>query len=200
MGTTAVTRGRTASARNKGPPHAEAVAHRSMTPTLAVWFRLTMLTIAGSSRTVSPMDSEDIELRNATYRRFVELGRAPTAEEVATQTGRRAGSVRDGWQRLHDAHALVLDASGDIAMADPFAARPTPFQVEAHGRAWWANCAWDAFGIGAALKADSVIHTTCADCQQPLDINVRDGQADDLDLVFHVLVPAASWWDDIGFT
>lgn len=146
------------------------------------------------------MDGADIELRNATYRRFIDLGRAPTAEEVASQIGRQPAAVRDGWRRLHDAHALVLDPAGEIAMANPFAARPTPFQVEAAGRQWYANCAWDAFGIGAALKVDSVIHTTCGDCQKPLDIAVRDGRPGDLDLVFHVLVPAASWWNDIGFT
>jgi len=72
--------------------------------------------------------------------------------------------------------------------------------VEAAGRSWFANCAWDAFGIGAALGADSTIHTECADCGTPLDIGVHDGHPDDTDLVFHVLVPAASWWNDIGYT
>ncbi len=146
------------------------------------------------------MDAEDIDLRNATYQSFVELGRAPTAAEVAATTGSSATAVRDGWQRLHDAHALVLDDAGEIAMANPFAARPTPFRVEAVGRSWFANCAWDAFGIGAALESDSTIHTECPDCRQPIDIDVRDGRPDDTDLVFHVLVPAASWWDDIGYT
>ncbi len=146
------------------------------------------------------MDADDIALRNATYRRFVELGRAPSAAEIAATTGSSATAARDGWRRLHDAHALVLDDAGEIAMANPFAARPTPFRVEAAGRSWFANCAWDAFGIGAALESDSAIHTECPDCRQPIDIAVRDGRLDDTDLVFHVLVPAASWWDDIGYT
>ena len=146
------------------------------------------------------MDAADIDLRNATYRRFVELGRAPSAAEVAAETGAPEDAVRAGWRRLHDAHALVLDGAGEIAMANPFAARPTPFRVEAAGRSWFANCAWDAFGISAALGVDSTIHTECADCAAPLDIAVRGGRPDDTDLVFHVLVPAASWWDDIGYT
>jgi hypothetical protein len=146
------------------------------------------------------VDAADIELRNSTYRSFVELGRAPTAQEVADVTGATEAAVREGWLRLHDAHALVLDGASEIAMANPFAAKPTPFRVEAAGRSWFANCAWDAFGIGAALRADSTIHSECADCHTPLDIVVRDGRPDDTDLVFHVLVPAASWWDDIGYT
>jgi hypothetical protein len=118
------------------------------------------------------VDTADIDLRNATYRRFVGLGRAPSAAELADATGVSETAVREGWQRLHDAHALVLDDAGEIAMANPFAAHPTPFRVEAAGRSWFANCAWDAFGIGAALQADSAIHTECADCRTPLDIVV----------------------------
>ena len=146
------------------------------------------------------MDTADIDLRNATYRRFVELGRSPSPAELADVIGVFETAVREGWQRLHDAHALVLDDAGEIQMANPFVAQPTPFRVEAAGRWWFANCAWDAFGIGAALHADSTIHTECADCGTPLDIVVRDGRPNDTDLVFHVLVPAASWWDDIGYT
>lgn len=146
------------------------------------------------------MDTADLDLRNATYRRFVELGRAPSAAEMAAATGKSQQAVRESWRRLHDDHALVLDGSDEIRMANPFAAQPTSFRVEAAGRSWYANCGWDAFGIGAALHVDSTIHTDCADCHEPLDITVRNGRPIEADLVFHVLVPAASWWNDIGFT
>jgi hypothetical protein len=146
------------------------------------------------------METADIELRNATYHRFAELGRAPTAGEIADATARPERDVRAAWRRLHDAHALVLDDAGDIRMANPFSAVPTPFRVQAVGRDWYANCAWDAFGIGAALHVDSVIDTECADCHEPIRLRVRDGRPDDTDLVFHVLVPAVDWWQDIGFT
>jgi Alkylmercury lyase len=146
------------------------------------------------------MDLGDLQLRRATYSSFVELGRAPTAGELATDTGATPDEVRQGWRRLHDAHALVLGADGDIRMANPFSAVPTPFRVEAGGRSWFANCAWDAFGIGAALHVDSRISTTCADCGEAVDLAVRGNRPDDEELVFHVLVPAVSWWQDIGFT
>ncbi len=147
------------------------------------------------------VDAADIDLRNATYRAFVDLGRAPTVAEIATATGTSEAAVGEGWARLHEAHALVIDAaSGEIRMANPFAARPTPFRVDAAGRSWFANCGWDAFGIGAALHVDSTIHTRCPDCGDPIEIDVRDGEPTEADLVFHVLVPAVSWWNDIGFT
>lgn len=146
------------------------------------------------------MDAADLVLRNATYRLFVALGRAPTPQEVAAAAGTLESSLREGWKRLHEAHALVLDGAGELRMANPFSAVPTPFRVEAAGRSWFANCAWDAFGIGAALHVDSSIFTECADCQSPLEIRVRNGRPDEEELVFHVLVPATAWWNDIGFT
>ena len=130
-----------------------------------------------------------------TYRRFVELGRAPTPDEVGDPD-----EVRDAWRRLHDAHALVLDGDGAIRMANPFSAVPTPYRVEAAGRSWYANCAWDAFGICAALHVDGRIDATCPDCGEPIAVEVRDKRPDDESLVFHCLVPAAQWWDDIVFT
>jgi hypothetical protein len=108
--------------------------------------------------------------------------------------------VRDAWRRLHDAHALVLDGDGAIRMANPFSAVPTPYRVEAAGRSWYANCAWDAFGICAALHVDGRVDATCPDCGEPIAVEVRDERPDDESLVFHCLVPAAQWWDDIVFT
>jgi hypothetical protein len=146
------------------------------------------------------LEHDDLEIRNATYRQFVALARAPRAEEVAASLGRPEADIRAGWRRLHDAHALVLDDADEIRMANPFSAVETPFRVEAAGASWYANCAWDALGIGAALHKDSAIQTECADCHDPLRIEVRGGRPNETDLVFHVLVPAAAWWQDIGFT
>jgi len=137
------------------------------------------------------MDEHDLELRNWVYRTFVELGRAPTRKELSDD---------DGLRRLHDAHALVLDAdSGEIRMANPFSAVPTPYRVEAAGGSWFANCAWDAFGIPAALHVEGRVSTECGDCGEPIEIDVG-GEPEPAGYVFHVAVPAAQWWDDIVFT
>ena len=147
------------------------------------------------------MDGDDLRLRNLTYGLFVELGRAPSAGEVADREGTTADEVVAGWRRLHDGHAIVLDPTTDaILMANPFSGVPTPHVVEADGRRWYANCAWDAFGICAALQTDGRIETSCRDCGDPIKIEVRDGRPGDSSLVFHCLVPAARWWDDIVFT
>jgi hypothetical protein len=132
---------------------------------------------------------------------FVERGSAPSAEDVAAATGTRAAEVLEGWHRLHAAHALVLDAAGrELRMANPFSAVPTSYRVQAAGRWWYANCAWDAFGICAAMHVDGRIEAACPDCGEPLTIAVTDGEPDDPSLLFHCLEPARLWWEDIVFT
>jgi hypothetical protein len=137
-----------------------------------------------------------IALRNRTYAAFVEHGRAPAASELGDP-----GQVAEGWRLLHEAHALVLEPDSDaIRMLNPFSAVATPYRVLAQERWWYANCAWDAFGICAALGVDGLVESACPDCGEPYSVEVRDGRIDRPDLIFHVLVPAAQWWDDIVFT
>jgi hypothetical protein len=147
------------------------------------------------------MHDADLALRNLTYRMFAEVGRAPTVEEVATAAGMTRHHVDEAWRRLSDAHAIVLrEGSGELLMANPFSAVPTPHRVRAAGRWWYANCAWDAFGVCAALHVDGRIETTCPDCGEGIGVDIHHERPDDDTLLFHCLVPAAHWWDDIVFT
>jgi alkylmercury lyase-like protein len=142
------------------------------------------------------VDESDLELRRRTYAFFAEHARAPAAAELGA-----TDSILAGWRRLHDAHALVLNqATNELRMLNPFSAVSTAHRVRAGGRWWYGNCAWDAFGICAALHEDGRIETSCPDCGEPLAVDVRQERPDDDSLLFHCLVPAARWWDDIGFT
>ena len=139
---------------------------------------------------------DDLDLRRRTYGHMVGHGRAPRPEELGDPA-----EVLAGWRRLHDAHALVLNpATDEIRMLNPFSVVPTAYRVEARGRSWYGNCAWDALGICAALGADGRIETSCPDCGAPIEVEVRGRRLNRDDLLFHCLVPAARWWDDIVFT
>lgn len=148
------------------------------------------------------MDERDLALRRLTYRLFVDRGRAPTAGEVAAEAGSTTADVEAGWRRLHDAHALVLNpATAELRMANPFSAVPTAYRVQAGGRWWYANCAWDAFGVCAALRVDGRIETSCPDCGEPLALAIEDGAlVEPVDSVIQFALPAARWWEDIGAT
>ena len=148
------------------------------------------------------MDELDLRIRTHLYSSFVEDGCARSPSEVAAALGVAADEVADAYRRLHDGHALVLQpGTTEIRMLNPFSAVETPHRVDAGGRSWFANCAWDALGIPGALHGDGVVHSRCPDCGEPLELEVRDGElVGGAELLVHFVVPARHWWDDIAFT
>jgi len=148
------------------------------------------------------MDAFDLEVRRHVYLAFASDGRPPSAGETATALWRSLEEVEKAYRRLHDAHALVLQpGTTTIWMANPFSAVETPHRVECAGRRWYANCAWDALGIMAAFRRDGRVESECADCREPVSLDVADGSlVGGQELLVHILVPARRWWEDIGFT
>ena len=148
------------------------------------------------------MDEFDLRIRNHLYASFVRDGSAASVSEAAEALQLRDADVSDAYRRLHDAHALVLQPNGtEIRMLNPFSAVETTYRVEAGGRSWFANCAWDSLGIPAALHGDGRIEAACPDCGERLELEVRDGElVRGADLLVHFVVPARRWWDDIAFT
>jgi hypothetical protein len=149
------------------------------------------------------MESEyavDTAVRLEVYRFFVEEGRPPVPAEVAQALVTDQASVEESLRRLAEAHVLVL-APGTpyIWMANPLSAIPTPFQVEIGGRVFFANCMWDALGVIAMLGGTGLVATWCPDCQEQMSVMVADNRLVSRPGVVHFAVPAAHWWDDIGF-
>jgi hypothetical protein len=143
----------------------------------------------------------DRDVRLHVYAHFVEHQRPPTTKQAAAVFGVSSRTVRDAFQRLAAGRALVLRRNSDeVLMAMPFSADPTPFEVTAKGRTWYAACAWDALGVPAMLHSDAVIDTSCGDCGQPLKIEVQSGSVTGSSALIHFAVAAAHWWDDIEFT
>ena len=149
------------------------------------------------------MDELDLRIRTYAYGSFVRTGTAPTAADTAEALDLDPAEVEASYGRLHAGRAIVLEpgSTTTIRMLNPFSAIETHHMVEAAGRSWYANCAWDALGVAAALHEDADVSSRCADCGDPLELEVRDGLlARGADLLVHILVPARHWWDDIVFT
>lgn len=141
------------------------------------------------------------DIRLYVYEQMIETSSAPSAADVARALSLEPSEVEAAFRALADARMLVLrPGTTTIWMAMPFSNAQTPFTVISNGRAYYANCAWDAFGIAALLRADSRIFTTCADCGGALERKISKGALTDTRGVVHFALPARRWWDDIGFT
>jgi len=150
-----------------------------------------------------PTDAELRAVRQAIYRAIVDTAVAPRPADVAAGCGISIERADAAFRALADAHVVVLrqspSSSTELWAAPPFAADETGFRVDANGKSWFGVCAWDAFGVPAALHADARIRAACAWSGEPIECGVRDGAAFGTAVV-HLLVPAARFWDDIFYT
>jgi hypothetical protein len=129
------------------------------------------------------VNDDQLALRRTIFEAFAATGAPP---ELPDTPDLRA---------LEERHVVVRDDRGRIRMAHPFAAHAEGARVDARGRSWWGNCAWDGFGIVHALKLPEATITA-----QGITVAVDDGVPRATQAVFAVAVPAAHWWDDIGHT
>jgi hypothetical protein len=144
-------------------------------------------------------DSElfDWTVRNAVYATILERSVPPTADETAMALGVSPDDVRSAYERLNSRHALFLTpGSHDVRMAHPFSGVPTAFRVEADGRTYRANCAWDTLGIPAALHADARIEAPIGDGES-MRFAIEAGQLKGWQGVVHFPLPFRRWYDDL---
>jgi hypothetical protein len=146
-------------------------------------------------------DETDVAVKLAVYRHFTETGSRPDADEVARRTGLSVADVLGAFQSLRARRLLWLEPDGRvIRMAPPFSAVPTQHRVAVDGVDYFANCAWDALGIPAALRKAGRVRSRCEQSGEPLDLAVGLDGPEPTAWLFHCLVPAAHWWDDLVFT
>jgi hypothetical protein len=146
-----------------------------------------------------PSETIVATVRNAIYAEVVRSGTAPAPQDVARTHGLDEHDVANAYRALADGHVIVLKPGTlDVCWAPPFSLVPSPFKSIVDGR-WFAPCAWDAFGIPAALHRDAVVEASCAWSGDPIACGVVNGESYGAGVV-HLLVPAAHFWDDIGYT
>ena len=151
--------------------------------------------------------SEDFNhrVRLQLYAMFLESGRCPSIAEVAGVLQCGVSDVAAAFQELAAAHMLVLQpGSGEVLMANPLSAVPTPFLVETQSdtgsRSWYGNCIWDALGVIAMLQRDGRVLTSCGCCGESVTVTVRKGAVEPKPPgIVHFAIPAKRWWDDIVF-
>ena len=127
-----------------------------------------------AARRCVAVDARDLALRRRIFESFAATGAPPAIHD-------------EDLSSLAEQHVVAL-RDGRVWMAHPFAAHHEGARVESGGRVWWGNCAWDGLGIVHALGLSD------------FSITAQGHSVPGDDVAFHVLVPAAHWWDDIGFT
>jgi hypothetical protein len=141
------------------------------------------------------------QVKLAIYRHFAETGKAPAPQAIADRLGVGEEQVAQSYTALRASRVLFLERDGrTIRMAPPFSGVPTQHRVQVGSTAYFANCAWDALGIPAALQLPGLVSSECALTGEPLTLEVGAAGPGTCDWVFHSLVAAAHWWDDLVFT
>lgn len=137
----------------------------------------------------------------AIYRHFANTGAAPKPSDIAKAIGLAPNEVTDAYAQLRANRVLLLESDAvTIRMAPPFSGVPTQHVVKVAGIDYFANCAWDALGIPAALHKAGIVHSRCEQSLEPLIVPVAEDGPPPSPWVFHSLVPAARWWNDLVFT
>jgi hypothetical protein len=143
----------------------------------------------------------DLQLRAAVYRHFADRASAPSLQDMCRVMRVPPGDVKAAYERLYARRMLVLMPGGEsIRMAPPFSGTQTQHVVRANGKEYFANCAWDAFGIPAALHAEAHVLSRCEQTHDPLRVHIGADGPPPSTWIFHTAVPAAHWWRDIVYT
>lgn len=146
-----------------------------------------------------PLTEQDWQIRSHLFAFLLANTRPPTYQETAQHFHLSDAEAQQAYRRLDANHRIFLDPGTDlIRMLHPFSAVPTDYQVTTGGRHYWANCAWDALGIPAALHADAQIEAVIPPRREHVVFGVRQGQLVGGDVgVIHFLLPFRQWYDDL---
>jgi hypothetical protein len=146
-------------------------------------------------------DAFDLELQMAVYRHFVFTGASPTLAVMRARLGAADDEITEGYRRLYARRLLVpAEDFASIRMAPPFSGVPTQHKAVVNGASYFANCAWDAFGVVSALGGTGEVFSRCECTFEPLTLHLTPEGPSISPWLFHCPVPAARWWQDIVFT
>ena len=151
---------------------------------------------------MASLDSTERRIRLYIYEFILRSDRCPTLNEISLEADLIPLATERVLQELEVTHsAIVLSpGSGNIWLADPFAALPTPYPVISGSHQWFGMCVWDALGILVVADRDGHAPSLCPVSGDALELRVEGGTLASSEGVVHFAVPAASWWENIGFT
>jgi Alkylmercury lyase len=130
-------------------------------------------------------------------RQIVATGHAPDAAALALLAGLPQAQSAAGLRKLAEIHGVILEPDSlRVWSLHPFSMIPTSFWVGAGECGWWANCAWCALGIGAAIGRDVKISARDGAEGDALEFEVKSRRASREEVLLHLPYPPERWWDN----
>jgi hypothetical protein len=127
-------------------------------------------------------------------------GRPPRIGEMAVAMESSEAAVSEALVELSSRRVLMLQPNGEILMAPPFSAVPTPFVVSSDTFTAHLNCAWDALGAAVMLQRPVSISASCSDCGEALRLESDGASVTGDSPLLHFALPPRRWWESIVFT
>ena len=124
----------------------------------------------------SRLNEREVMVRDQLMAALIATGRPVGLADLAT-AGLSIPDLSTVIVALEEKRAIVRDEEANIRFAYPVSALPTVHRVTlADGRTFQAMCAVDALGSAFTFRQDVRIASRCSECQQPVAIDIRDGQ------------------------
>jgi radical SAM superfamily enzyme YgiQ (UPF0313 family) len=116
------------------------------------------------------------DVRRAAFRRLLD-GHEATVGYLAGRVQVSVAAAADAVDALVTARRAVTDADGRVIGVGGLSLAETNHRLRiADAAPLWCWCAWDAFGITAALQLTAEVSTTCGACGHPLAVELTRGQ------------------------
>ena len=144
-------------------------------------------------------------VRKAIVDGFVRNGRAPNLGELGRALDLSRSAVLECFRQLSQVDTFSLESGTENnRVLSPFSNLPTPYCVSVNGaQRWFAACGLEALGITFMFPGKRVeIDAYCRDCGDSIRLAMKDGEMleqEPPDLVAHVGVPVARWFEDLAF-
>jgi hypothetical protein len=137
------------------------------------------------------------ELHYLITRHIIDHGYAPDLDWLAVLAGASVVETERRLRELDAMHGVILvPHSLKIWALHPFSMSPTAHWVSCEKGGWWANCAWCALAIGAALDRDVTVNTCDGGERERLEFQSGSVVKTHTGMVMHFPYPPACWWSD----
>lgn len=124
--------------------------------------------------TLPPLGNTEALIRHAAFRALLE-GSPVHRSALADATDLGIDAVDRALASLSQQGRVALDGAGSVVAAAGLSLDRTRHRLRLGSRTFHTWCGIDAIGIPAALGADAVAETSCAQCGRDLGVEIKDG-------------------------